>query len=184
MTALARIAATAEALSARIAQLTAGLAALAVAGIVVILVFSSVQRYALARPIPATEEIAAYLFVCVSFLSIMAGLVDRRHIRLLPLWKRLSPGLQNWALLAGHVGALAVLVILIRETFDFAWSSYEFGARSYVANILEWPWMMIIPGSLVLLATSILARALGDLDRALRGVAAPEAAEADAEEGV
>ena len=129
----------------------------------------------LASPIPATEEIAAYLFVVLSFSSVVGGFVQGRHIRVLPLWQRLPPRLQGWTMLAGHLAAAAVLLVLVKQTFDFAWSSRAFGARSYVADMPEWPWMMVIPASLSLLALVILLRALVDFDRILHAEAPPEA---------
>lgn len=179
-----RAAERADALSRGIAVAMTGAAALAVGLIVVVLVFSSLQRYVLAAPIPATEEIAAYLFVCVAFASMVGGLVEGRHIRVLPLWRRLPAGAQNWAMLAGHAFSIAVLGVLVRETFGFAWSSYRLGARSYVANLPEWPWMMVIPACLTLLALAVALRAFGDLERALRAAPAPEARAGGPEEAI
>lgn len=176
MSRFSAIARAAEVTSALAARLLASLAALAVAGIVVILVFSSLQRYLLDRPVPATEELAAYLFVACAFLSMMDGLVNGRHIRLLPVWRNMPAKLQGWALIAGHLLAITILLLPVRETFNFAWQSYQFGARSYVANLLEWPWMMIIPFSLATLAVAIFARMLGDLDRTLKGLPMRETA--------
>ncbi len=172
---LSAIASGLERLSRWIARLATLLAALAVSGIVLVLVFSSLQRYALEQPIPATEEIAAYLFVTVTFLSLVEGIAQGRHIRILPLWRRLPQRWQGWAMLAGHLGSLVVLAFLIRETFAFAWSSLEFGARSYVSNLLEWPWMMLLPAALALLSISILARMATDLHATLLGQPLPEA---------
>ena len=67
MQALGRLARLAYAVSEALGRGLAAAAALAVAGIVLILVFSSVQRYALDQPIPATEELAGYLFVAFTF---------------------------------------------------------------------------------------------------------------------
>ncbi len=177
MTWLAAIASGLELLSRWAARLATLLAALAVGGIVLVLVFSSLQRYALAQPIPATEEIAAYLFVTVTFLSLVEGVAQGRHIRILPLWRKLPRRAQGWAMIAGHLGSLAILAIVIRETFAFARSSFEFGARSYVANLLEWPWMMLLPAALALLGLSILARLASDLQATLLGEPLPEAQE-------
>jgi TRAP-type C4-dicarboxylate transport system permease small subunit len=153
--------------------------AIAVAAIVVVLVISSLQRYVLSDPIPATEEIAAYLFVAMSFLAMVGGMVEGRHIRVLIGWRLLPKRAQAWAMFVGHLGAIVVLGILFWQTFKFARSSYQFGSRSYVADLLEWPWMMLIPGSFALLALAIAVRSLADLDRALEGEPTPESTTAE-----
>lgn len=182
MSVLSWAARAAEALAAFIARALSVVAALAVAGIVAVLVFSSVQRYVLTSPIPAAEEIAAYLFVTVAFLAIMEGMIAGRQIRVLPVWHRLPLKLQGWTMIAGHVLSIGVLAILIRETFAFAWASYGYGARSYVANLLEWPWMMIIPLALSMLALALLARLLVDLEHVLKGEPVSEANDPGSEE--
>ena len=179
MSALRPLVERTEALSQRVSSLMTALSALAVFGIVLVLVFSSVQRYVLASPIPATEEVAAYLFVAMAFLAMVGGMVERRHIRILVVWRLLPSRLQAWAMFAGHIGAIVVLGILFWQTYAFAWSSYQLGARSYVADLLEWPWMMLIPASLALLSLAVALRALADLDRALDGAASPEAVAAE-----
>ncbi len=179
MSALRPLVERTEALSRRVAAAMTALSAIAVAAIVVVLVFASLQRYLLSSPIPATEEIAAYLFVAMSFLAMVGGMVERRHIRVLIVWRLLPVRLQSWAMLAGHLGAIVVLAILFWQTFKFARSSYQFGARSYVADLLEWPWMMLIPASLALLALAVAVRSLADIDRALDGESTPEGATAD-----
>ncbi len=165
MKTLARIAGWAERQQRRLALLMTAVSAIAVALIVVVLVISSSQRYLLASPIPATEEIAAYLFVVLSFFSVVGGFVEGRHIRVLPLWQRLPLRLQGWCMLFGHLGAVVVLAVIIKQTFDFALSSLAFGTRSYVADVLEWPWMMVIPICLTLLALVLVLRMLVDLKR-------------------
>lgn len=175
MTALTEAARWAERASRWLGWITTVISALAVAAIVLVLVASSAQRYLLQSPIPATEEIAAYLFVILAFLSVVGGFVDRRHIRVLPLWHRLPVGVQGWAILLGHAAAIAVLAVLIEETFAFAWSSRAYGARSYVADLLEWPWMMVIPVALGLFALVLALRIVIDLERILRREPPPEA---------
>lgn len=175
MSALRPLVERAEAISSRAARAMTALSAIAAAAIVVVLTVSSLQRYVLAKPIAATEEVAAYLFVAMAFLAMVGAMVERRHIRVLVVWRHLPVRLQTWAMFAGNLGAILVLGTLFWETFKFARSSYQFGARSYVADLLEWPWMMLIPASLALLAVAVLVRALADLDRALDGESTPEA---------
>ena len=174
MKALHAAARWAERISRGFGWLTTVVSALAVAAIVLVLVFSSLQRYLLENPIPATEEIAAYLFVILAFLAIVGGFVERRHIRALPLWHRLPVAAQGWTILLGHLAAIVTLAFVIRETFLFAWQSRAYGARSYVANMLEWPWMMVIPLALMLFALTLALRMVIDLDRILRREPPPE----------
>ncbi len=184
MNGLARLAARCDRLARRLSLLLTAISALAIAAVVLILVFSSAQRYLLAHPFPVTEEIAAYLFVVLSFAALVGGLVEGRHIRLLPLFVRLPGAMQRWTMLLGHLAALVVLAFLIRETFAFAWSSHRFGTRSYVADLQEWPWMMVIPVSLALMALVLLLRIVADLDRALRRLPVPEAKSSHADEAL
>lgn len=144
-------------------------AALAVAGIVVLLVSSSVRRYVLGSPVPFTEELTALLFAALSFLSIVEGFVHDRQIRVGILWRKLPHPLRNWTMIAGHVFTLVVLGWLARWTFEFALVSVELGSRTYVSGLLLWPWMMLIPVSLALLCLAVVVRTLVDLRATLRG---------------
>lgn len=175
METLGRIAGLAEAAMERLAWVLSAVAALSVAGIIAILVFSSVQRYILVHPIPETEELAAFLFVALAFLSIAEGFVSNRQIRILMLWRKLPPSVQGWAMILGHLLTIAVLALLILQLFDFAWLSFQFKSRSYVADMLMWPWMMIMPVALFVLALAAATRVLVDLHAVLSGRPVPEA---------
>lgn len=175
MTRFERIGLAAERAIGLLARGLGGLAALAVAGIVIVLLISSIQRYVLARPIPITEELAAYLFVAMAFLALPEGFTTGRQIRLLVLWQRLPRRVQGWATIAGQIGALVVLAFLVRQTWGFAASSHRFGSRSYVGNMLEWPWMMLLPFALAMLMLALAARVLVNLGLVLRGEIVVEA---------
>lgn len=175
MRTLFRLADWAERVSRALSWVLTAVAAVAVLGIVAVLVVASTQRYLLTHPIAATEELAAYLFIVVSFCSVAGGFVERRHIRVLPLWHRFPPRLQGWSILLGHLAAIVVLVFLFQQTWDFALSSQRYGTRSYVADLLEWPWMMVIPVSLGLLALVLALRVVIDLVRIVRREQPPEA---------
>ena len=165
MNRLGQAARLAEALMERFGRLLTAAAALSVGGIVIILVFSSMQRYILASPIPETEELAAFLFVALAFFSITEGFMSDRQIRIALVWRKLPQAMQGWMMILGHVLTIVVVGILIQQLFDFAWQSYQFNSRSYVADIIEWPWMMIMPFSLFVMCLGVVARILVDLDR-------------------
>lgn len=155
------------------------LAAVAVAGIVILLVGSSVRRYFLGSPIPVTEELAALLFAALSFLSIPEGFMHDRQIRVGIVWRKLPLAVQGWAMLVGHFFTLLILGWLARWTFDFALTSLTLGSRTYVSEILLWPWMMLIPVALGILALAVVVRIVVDLRAILSGERVREAAALD-----
>lgn len=142
----------------QIARIFGCLAAVALGLVVVVLVFSSVQRYLLTRPIPVTEELAAYLFICIAFFSIAEGFISDRQIKITFLWAKLPPKARRALSVVGYLAAFAILTVVIRQLAAFAWSSFQFQSRSYVADFLEWPWMMVPVASLVAAAAGTLVR--------------------------
>jgi TRAP-type C4-dicarboxylate transport system permease small subunit len=176
VSALGKLLEVAERCIERISQALGVAAAAAVAGIVVLLAGSSIQRYLIGNPIPITEELVALLFAALSFLSIAEGFVRNQQIRLEIVWRRLPPVAQGWAIIIGQFFSLAVIILLGRWTFDFAFTSLELGSRSYVSEILLWPWMMLVPVSLGVLALAVFVRALVNMhalvaDKPVREVA-------------
>lgn len=165
-----------ERASGLVSRLLAVASALALAVIVVLLVASSVRRYLLGAPLPVTEEFSALLFSAVSFLAVAEGFRQDRHIRLSLLWRHLPARLQGWAMIAGHVFSLAVILWLAYWTAQFALTSQMFGSRSYVSGLTLWPWMMLIPVSLAALVLAIVIRALADLRLVAAGRPVLEAA--------
>ncbi len=166
---LSRLIDRAERIMEAVSRAMGVLAAIAIAGIVILLVGSSVRRYFLGSPIPVTEELAALLFAALSFLSIPEGFVHDRQIRIAIVWRKLPRAAQGWAMLAGHLFNLLILGWLARWTFGFALTSLELGSRTYVSEILLWPWMMLIPVALAILALALVVRALVDLRATVSG---------------
>lgn len=141
----------------------------AVVGILVLLVGSSLKRYLLGTPIPVTEELAALLFVAVSFCSMPYGYFARRQIRVLVVWRRLPPRLAAWGAVAGDVASIAVLGIVIQSMYGFTAFSFDVRAVSEVADIVLWPWMGLMMAMLGLLALAIAVRSVINIRDAVTG---------------
>lgn len=165
-----------ERASGLVSRLLAVASALALVVIVVLLVASSVRRYLLGAPLPITEEFSALLFSAISFLAVAESFRQDRHIRLSLLWRRLPARLQGWAMVAGHVFSLIVIVGLAYWTAQFALTSQALGSRSYVSGLTLWPWMMLIPVSLAALVLAIVVRTVADIRLAAAGRPVLEAA--------
>ena len=144
-------------------------ASLAVAAIVVLLVGSTTQRYLIGSPLPFTEEVGALLFVVIAFMSATEGFLSDRQIRIELVWRALPERLQGWAMVAGHAISLAVLWVILRETWRFAELSFVLGSRSLIMEFTLWPWMAVIPFSVAVLMLAIAARILVDLHAVLTG---------------
>lgn len=153
----------------RLARLCIDLGCVAVVGILVLLVGSSVKRYLLGTPIPITEELAGLLFVAVSFCSMPYGYCARQQIRVLLVWRRLPPRLAAWAAVAGDLAAMAVLGVLIASLWGFTALSHEVGAKSAVSDIPLSPWMALMTAMLALLALALASRSLLNIRDALAG---------------
>lgn len=143
----------------------AGLAlgALSTAGIFALLVASSFKRYLGGSPVPYTEELAGLLFVVTSMAAVPHGIASAQHIRLLVVWRRLPQRLAAACAAVGDLLGAAVLVVLLRQMLAFADYSREVGSRTEVAELLLWPWMMVMPASLAVLAVAVTVRALARL---------------------
>lgn len=141
----------------------AGLGAIALLFTAFLLGFASIRRYVVDAPLPFSDELVGFLLVCIAFLAIADGFMKGRQVRLLFLWKLLPPRVRNIAYLAGHVFTLAVLGAIVRESYEFARFSFEIGAKSPVADIIEWPWMAVIPVSVSLLMICVFLRLIADI---------------------
>lgn len=151
-----------ERLTGTIARWLSFVAALALALTTLLLALSSILRYVASSPLSITDEFVGFLLVCIAFLGVNEGFLKGRQIRLVFLWNVLSTRARAVARLLGELLSLLVLAVILRETWSFASFSLEIGAASPVANIPEWPFMMIIPfsilGLIVSLVVSIVSR--------------------------
>lgn len=173
--ALSRAAAALEKLTEAIATVQTAIGCISIAAMVLLLVGSSIQRYALGSPIPIVEELAGLLFVTLAFMAITEGFTADRQVRIQLVWRYLPQRLQGWAMIAGHFLSIFAMVMIIVATFNFALFSYQVGARTNFMEFLLWPWMMLIPGSFAILVLATFARILVDLDAVLDGRPVKEA---------
>lgn len=173
--ALGVVASRAERVMAIVCWIQASAASLAVAGMVLLLVGSSLRRYVFGKPIPVTEELGALLFVTLAFLSVTEGFMADRQVRIQVVWRLLPPRIKGWAMVVGHGLSVIGLVIIIRATWGFAYFSYQVGAETYITEILVWPFMMLIPVSLAILVVATLVRMAVDVHAILTGQPVKEA---------
>lgn len=160
---------TLDRVSERLARVCVDVGCVAVVGILLLLVGSSVKRYLLGTPIPVTEELAGLLFVAVSFCSIPYGFCNRQQIRVLIVWRRLPPRLAAWCAVAGDLASIVVVGLIIHSLYGFTALSRALAAKSEVADIALWPWMALMAVMLGVLVLVLATRSLLNVRAALAG---------------
>ena len=156
-----------------VSRLLVYVAAASLVVLTALLVFSSLRRYVIGRPIGATEELVAALFVVMAFLPIAHAFLINRHIRLELLWSRLPLPWRDVATVVGQLFSLLVLVLCIGPTWNFAMFSFQIGAVAETANMPVGPWMLFIPAGLTLLATTVVVRLLRNIVMLMLGRSQP-----------
>jgi len=149
----------AERLLATIGRACAWIAAGGIFAIVALLVASSAKRYLLAQPIHVTAELAGLLFLASTFLGLTYCFVLDRHVRLELLWRHLPYPWRSLFEVAGYALSALALILLVRQTWVLTVFSYERQGRSVMAELLLWPWRLLLPATLTLLLGAIVTRA-------------------------
>jgi TRAP-type C4-dicarboxylate transport system permease small subunit len=115
-----------------------------------IILISTLLRYLAGQPIPFSDELAGLLFLTMAFTTIPHVLSKSAHISLDLLTERMSFGLKKICSLFA-----AAIFIAFAITFSYqAWNFMEFSrlisSRTDVSGILLWPWMALMPASMIL----------------------------------
>jgi TRAP-type C4-dicarboxylate transport system permease small subunit len=128
------------------------LAAAAGAAIVALIGASVAMRHLAQAPFRFTEELVGLLITAAFFMALPLVTLRADHVKVSLLVAALPPGARRWAaLLAGGFGAGFCLwfFMLCLPWVDFA---YQRGIKSEAARLLLYPWMALVPLSLLLTA--------------------------------
>ena len=129
---------------AKIAKVMGWLATIAGMSLSCFVFLSVVMRYFVGAPFYFTEELVGLLFCAMSFLSIPMAEVQGLHIRL----ELLTRNIGHRGRLAAHLFALIVLVcfcgVLFYHGFNYMLLSYRITARTDAADLLIYPWVIVI----------------------------------------
>ncbi|UTW14471.1 TRAP transporter small permease [Marinobacterium rhizophilum] len=115
-----------------------------------IILVSTLLRYLAGQPISFSDELAGLLFLTMAFSTFPHVLNKSGHISLDLLTERMSPGMRKICSLFS-----AAIFIAFAITFSYqAWGFMDFSrlisSRTDVSGILLWPWMALMPASMVL----------------------------------
>ncbi|WP_233440453.1 TRAP transporter small permease [Modicisalibacter coralii] len=111
---------------------------------------STLMRYLAGSPIGFSDELSGLLFLSLSFLSLPHVLNTSQHIRIDLLVRTFSERMA----VAADIIANAILVIFAGifayQSWDFMMFSFQIESRSEISGVLLWPWMALMPASMLL----------------------------------
>ncbi|SPH18200.1 hypothetical protein DEA8626_01732 [Defluviimonas aquaemixtae] len=136
----------------------AGLATLSGGLMVVLIGVSVAMRHLVNAPFRFTEELVGLLLTAAFFLALPLATLKAEHVRVSIFVKNMPHRLRLWvAVLANLFGVVFCLwfFALCLSWFEFA---FERRIKTEVARLLMYPWMALLPLSLVLTALAFAIR--------------------------
>ena len=148
---------------ARIAKFLCWLATLAGISLSFFTFISVVMRYFLGTPFHFTEELVGLLFCSMSLLAFPIAEKERVHIRLEILITRLKPKPR----LVARSFSLIVLVcfcgVLLYHGYNYMVLSYRLDARTDSANMLIYPWVIVLLVALLVFVGVIISQVVASV---------------------
>jgi TRAP-type C4-dicarboxylate transport system permease small subunit len=126
-----------------VAKTTGVLAGVFILGLMLLVAFDVIGRYALGQPIPSTFEISESAAVFMAFLSFAWSQRCHRHIRIEMAIKYLPPRARALADILALVFGLFIFTCIAWQGLKSGLASWE--AREYSTGILRFP---LYPGKL------------------------------------
>lgn len=119
--------------------------------VMTLLIFvSTLMRYLGGSPLRFSDELAGLLFLSLTFLCLPYVLDKGRHMRI-EIIRNIVPG--PMALVMDIISTLTIITFCMAfayEAWDFMGFSYSISSRADISGILLWPWMAIMPFSMLL----------------------------------
>lgn len=116
----------------------------------VLIFVSTLMRYLGGRPLRFSDELAGLLFLSLTFLCLPYVLNKGRHIRIEVLINLMPLRAAKVMDFIGVLVLLAFCSIFAFESWKFMSFSFALNSRTDISSILLWPWMSLMPFSMVL----------------------------------
>jgi len=148
-------------------------AILAVAmGVVLILMLLTVSdvffRYTFANPITGTMEMTEFIMICLLICMAPCTLAGK-HVRVDALVQRLRPRVQAILEIVLYIPGLAMVAIIAWRGFEYSKTVLEFGARSSMLDIPNYPFFLVLIISFILMFFAMLVLFVQSIMRAIKG---------------
>lgn len=110
-----------------------------------LVVTASFMRYIVGRPFAFTEELVALLYMAMVFLAVPIATLRHAHVSISVLPASVMKLLRHPFRLAACVAMIVFCVWFTIVAYGFVDQSRAFNSHTEAAELLLWPWMMIIP---------------------------------------
>lgn len=111
---------------------------------------SVVMRHAANAPLYFTEELVGLLMTAAFFLALPLVTLKAEHVRVTIIVANLPEGIRYWVgILAGLFGVAFCLWFFL-ECLPWLEFAFARNLKSEVARLLLYPWMALVPASLLL----------------------------------
>ncbi|MFA3919531.1 TRAP transporter small permease [Ruegeria hyattellae] len=119
-------------------------------------------------PVHMTEEVVGLLLSVSLLLGLPMVTLKSEHVKMSLLIAALDPAARKWVALTGTVLSIVFfgwLLVEAREWFEFA---FQRNLKTLTSRILLYPWMAMLPLSLIICTLILLARIAGILPEPIR----------------
>ncbi|WP_217351944.1 TRAP transporter small permease [Ruegeria sp. HKCCD8929] len=147
----------------KLALACASLAAVGVVTIIGFIATSVVLRKFANAPLHMTEEVVGLLLSVSLLLGLPMVTLRSEHVKVSLLISALGPVARKWVALAGVVLSLAFFGWLLVESYEWFEFAYRRNLKTLTSRILLYPWMAMLPLSLIICMLILLARIAGIL---------------------
>ena len=161
-----------ERLFSRIAAVMLYLGAASLFLMTMLVVIASFMRYLVNRPFDFTEELVALLYMAMVFLAIPLVTVRRVHVNVSVMPERWMTATAGWCRIGAGIVMIAFCAWFAIEAYGFMEQSRRFNSKSEQVEILLWPWMAVMPATMIFVGLITLVNLL--LGRAAAGDSAGE----------
>lgn len=111
---------------------------------------STLMRYLGGSPLRFSDELAGLLFLSLTFLCLPYVLDKGRHMRIEILLNLVPAPMARIMDVIGTITLVTFCVVFAYEAWDFMDFSRSISSRADISGILLWPWMAIMPFSMLL----------------------------------
>ncbi|MCY4460587.1 MAG: TRAP transporter small permease subunit [Albidovulum sp.] len=148
------------------------LAAIAGAMIVVLIGTSVAMRYFANAPFRFTEELVGLLMTAAFFLALPRVTLNAEHVRVQVVVAFLRPRARRVAAAVAGIFGAVFCVWFVALCLPWLGFAIDRQIKTEVARLLLFPWMALIPVSLLLTAAAFLIRGASGEKRVIRGTSA------------